>query len=98
METQVYYHKKSIHRNNEDSHPTKEKKMKVVANGPKKGSEKDREAYKPKSRTKNIEPHIHTLQQYSNYKWNELDINELYREFKQIEGHLKELVDVSLDT
>ena len=92
METKVYHQKKSNHKNNGGSYTSNDKKPKVVSVNSKK--DKERENYKPVSRTKNIEPHIHSLQKFSNYKWEELDLNNLYREFKEIEGYLKNILDV----
>jgi len=47
------------------------------------------------SKNTKIEPHLHALQKYSNYNWDALDINDLYVEFKEIEKHLKTMLEVN---
>jgi len=69
--------------------------MKIVSNG--KFYEKTPE--KPKNikiKNSGIEPHLHLLQQYSNFDWDRLDINDLYYEFKDIEKQLKTMLEVGL--
>jgi len=98
MERKIYVPKNSSRYADEDREPPSkptnyQKKMKIVSNGNFHENTHD----KPKNtKVKNsrIEPHLHTLQKYSSYEWDTLDVNDLYYEFKEMEKHLKSMVEV----
>lgn len=90
METRTYS-KKSHHKSREDGHSSHGKNPKIVSSG----RPKEKEVYVPVSKNTKIEPHLHSLRKYSNYDWDNQDISTLYNDFKEIEKHLKNMLEVT---